>query len=313
MDSIFIVGVESVVGANLAAVLSDSSKVYTLGSIADVSIAGCESVDCPLDNQEAARRWTAAVRPSAIVVCGPGSHSTWQQGDSDFPQPGAINIPRIWARIANDFDCRLTLISSDAVFTGPWMFHREDSDGACPSAPAGILRQIEQDTWQLCPSALIVRTHAFGWTPESLGAGRIEQILHELKAETTGPCDYLRHATPILATDLAEILQQAWEAGLEGEYHIAGAERINPGRFVERLAVQFNLPSPLMQSSDNLGDLPEGFGRGECSLHTGKIRRALGIAMPTMAEGFSRFHEQLDNGYRDQLCSTAQPVHEKVA
>ena len=313
MDRIAIVGVESVVGANLAAALSDSSRVYTLGATPDVSIAGCESVVCRLDDPESARRWTASVRPSAIVVCGPGSHSTWQQDDADYPQPGAINIPRTWARVAGEFGCRLTLISSDAVFTGPWMFHKEDSDGACPSDPAGILRQIEQDTWQLCPSALIVRTHAFGWTPQSLGTGWIERILCELEAETAGLCDYLRHATPILATDLAEILQQAWEAGLEGEYHIAGAERINPGRFVERLADEFNLPTPLAQSADNLDDLPAGFGRGECSLHTAKIRRALGIAMPTIAEGFSRLREQRDNGYRDRLCSATQPVHEKVA
>jgi len=41
----------------------------------------------------------------------------------------------------------------------------------------------------------------------------------------------MRHSTPILATDFAEILERAYQQKLRGTYHLAGAERINPFRF----------------------------------------------------------------------------------
>ncbi len=193
------------------------------------------------------------------------------------------------------------------------MFHTEESDGFCSSAAARTIRKIEEDTWQLCPDALIVRTNAFGWSPNAADPGWIESTLEALQQGGAGPYDFLRHATPILATDLAAILVQAWFAELKGEYHIAGAERINPERFVERLADEFDLPAPSSPSFDSLGELPSGFGRGESSLHTGKIRRALDIAMPTIAEGLQKLHEQQHNGSRDRLSAPAVAVHEKVA
>lgn len=313
MDTILVVGAESVVGANLAARLSESNRVVALSPAPRIAIAGCEVIDCSSDDPEAARSRMASVRPSRIVLCDDGARSTWQHDDRLVPVPTAINTARMWARVAVEFDSRLTLISSDSVFTGPWMFHTEESDGICPSDPAGILRRIEQDTWQICPEALIVRTHAFGWAPESIGPGWIERTLDALESGAAGPYDYLRHATPMLATDLADVLVRAWEADLVGEFHIAGAERINPGRFVERLADEFQLPGPRNQPSEVLEELPTGFGRGECSLHTGKIRRALGVAMPTISEGLARLREQFEDGYRDQLSIPARPVHEKVA
>ncbi len=312
MQTIVVVGADTVVGANLAAILSDSFHVFAIGSTADVDIAGCESAAGPLDDDRSARRWMASVHPSHVVVCGAGAQSTWQQDETVVPTRDDINIGRTWARVAAEFECHLTLISSDAVFTGPWMFHREESEGICPSTPAGILRQIEQDTWQLCPDALIVRTHAIGWMPDSMGPGWIEQTLNQLNAGTAGPFDYLRHSTPILATELAKILVKAWEAGLEGEYHIAGSERINPGRFVERLAEQFQLPAP-KQPADCAGKLPTGFGVGESSLHTGKIREALGISMPTISDAFTQLREQCVNGFCDRLSAPAAGERQKVA
>ena len=128
-----------------------------------------------------------------------------------------------------------------------------------------------------------MRTNAYGWSPESAGRCWISETLADLKSHSAGPFDHLRYATPILTTDLTEILEQAWQNNLHGIYHVTGAERVNPNQFVEHLANEFGLPVPQPVNGNALSGRPTGFGRGETSLHTSKIRKDLNIAMPMLA------------------------------
>ena len=82
----------------------------------------------------------------------------------------------MWIDAAHEAGCRLTLISSDAIFTGPWMFHAENSHSLCTSTEASLLKQIEQHAADKSADALIVRTHAIGWQPGS-GHGWLETLL----------------------------------------------------------------------------------------------------------------------------------------
>ena len=317
METIVIAGIGSVVGANLAASLSDRFRVVGFSFSKPVVIEGCETACCPSGDEVAVRHWLESVKPEWILYCGAAADSTWknnQQTQSE-PSPGKpdVHSARIWARAARESNCRLTVISSDAVFTGPWMFHKENSTCLCDSLPARIIQSIEQITSQLCPGTLVVRTNAYGWMPQSVGPGWLETILEGLNLGTAGPFDYLSYATPILASDLGDILYQAYRQKLEGVYHIAGSERVNCNQFVERLADEFGLPLPQPVEGNTLMERPTGFGRGETTLHTSQIRKALGIAMPALTDGLQRLREQKHNGYCDRLAPEGQIVEEQVA
>src|SRR6185312_8297584 len=101
------------------------------------------------------------IQPSRIVLCGIGSESSWDE--SRRPQPTDVAQAKTWIDAAFSAGCHLTLISSDAIFTGPWMFHAENSHSICPSTESVLLRQIEQHAASTSADALIVRTHAIGW------------------------------------------------------------------------------------------------------------------------------------------------------
>jgi dTDP-4-dehydrorhamnose reductase len=193
------------------------------------------------------------------------------------------------------------------------MFHGETSRGLCHSRQARCLQAIEAATLEAHPAALVVRTNVFGWAPEACGPGWIERQLDGLQAGAAMRCDAVRHATPLLATDFAEVLLQAWQAGLTGVYHVGGAERTNPARFVERLACEFALTPPACGPAESLVERPRGFGCGETSLQTSGIRRALGISLPTLAEGLRRLCEQRDNGFRDRLNGRSESLVEQAA
>jgi len=300
VDTVLIAGLDSVAGINLAGYLADRYSVVGVSFSVPVSLEGCHSGYCPVQDENDIREWVESVRPDHLIYCGPASHSAWEAAESRQPDLDSIDIAANWAAAARDYGARLTVISSDAVFTGPWIFHDENSTCRCESRPARCVGRIEKSAARQCPGALIVRTHVFGWSHDE---GMIERIVAQLDAGNAGPFDYQRHATPILATDFAEVLEQAWDVGLDGTYHIAGAERINPNRFVRRLAEEFGLPSPHPVDGNRLLERPVGYGCGETSLHSMRLRRALGIAMPSIGEGLLRLREQRHNGFADALKS----------
>lgn len=289
VDSIFVVGTDTIAGANLATHWTDGGRSVN-GSKRDTHEPGVNPVSL-----EEARAQLAAARSDVVVYCGAASESAWSWPAISTAAEGDL---RIWARAARDLNCRFTYLSSDAVFTGPWLFHAEDSTHHCQSLEASRLRSMEELVQRIVPAALIVRTNTFGWSAD--GDGWIETLIAGLEDEEID-ADPVRHATPILATDLANILCRAHEEHLDGVLHIAGAERTSHAAFLRMLGDRFGLPTPAAPRSSVLATSATGFGRGETSLRTGRAKNVLNLAMPSLAEGLARLHGQNIDGFRNRL------------
>lgn len=303
MQTTVIAGVDSVVGANLLAELrSHASVAGIVTSGPAITLPGCSVEVCSDQSTEAVRRLLQRWKPSRLVVCGPGAASCWDE--SLRPTAAGAQQTRNWIEAAAVENLPLTLISSDAVFTGPWMFHPETSQSWCPSPEAVVLRQLEDYALEQSPQTLILRTHAFGWTPGDRG-GWLERMVDRLTTGHPLPVDCFRHASPILASDIPELLIRIWAEGLAGVYHLAGAERINPVTFLRKLAVQFGLPQPQFVTTESPASRVQGFGGGETSLQTRKLRRALGAGLPLLTEGLRRLYQQQESGYRALLQNAA--------
>jgi dTDP-4-dehydrorhamnose reductase len=175
------------------------------------------------------------------------------------------------------------------------------------------LRDLEETVLELCPGAFVVRTHAYGWNPIAESTGWIEGIVAALESERPGIFDCVPHATPILATDLAELLPPSWEAGLSGVHHIGGAERVSPHRFVCALARIFDLVPPRASVLAPAEVPSAAFGQGETSLRTQAIHRAIGRPMPMLSEGLQRLFEQKNDGFDRRFRGGRRPATSKVA
>ncbi len=300
MESVLVVGVDGVVGANLAAVLGERAAVSGVsrrpvdgwsGGLDVLANPGLAEIRAVLQRR----------RPARMIYCAASPDSCWTGAGLDA---AGLQAARLWVQAAGEVHSSVTLISSDAVFTGPWMFHAENSTSLCESASARLLRELESHVTTTRPDALIVRTHALGWAPTVSGAlpdSWIDRIVPALESGKTPPLDCVRHASPILATELAGVLQKAWSAGLNGIYHVAGAERTSPVQVAQRLAQQWRYPAPPRASREALIVPASGFGSGETSLQTRKIRRALGISLPLLQDSLQKLYDQACNGYRDRL------------
>lgn len=312
MDKLIIAGVDTILGGNMAAWLSDRFEIIGLTSGPKVQIAGCKTTQIPSRDPQAIQAWMAAERPDWLVYCGPWTESAWtaQQDSGSFLKATESVLP--WVKGAQSVGCASTVISSDAVFTGPWMFHDEASDHFCATPAAQSLRQMEEAIAAISPSTMVVRSHVFGWSPLAQTEGFIEQTLSHMYAGRRLNLDCVRHATPILATDLAEVLEQAYSAGLTGLYHIGGAERLNPYRLGTLLANAFGCPYTPAAPLEPLTERCSQFGSGETSLQSLKIRKSLGCSLPLISEGLERLHAQSLNGYRDQFGSQNPQIQEQL-
>ncbi|MCA9080836.1 MAG: sugar nucleotide-binding protein [Planctomycetaceae bacterium] len=309
MESLLVVGVDTVVGANVAASLAGRYRVSVWASQHRYDIANCDV----LDPADAPHQLISQVRPDWVLHCGPAARSAWDPRSKPLITEHMVDDARSWAEASRQAGAAFTMISSDAVFTGPWMFHEEESPGLCHSLQAITIRASEEQVCEVCPEALIVRTNVFGWSPDPRRAGWVETMLAEIEARRIVEQDHVRHSTPILATDLAEILDRAHQEELAGVYHVGGAERISPLKFAQRLADQFDRPWLALRRETTLNEPAHGFGAGECSLQTKKIRKALCVAMPLLSESLSRLEAQHVNGYREQLTGAATPVQLRAA
>lgn len=308
VETILVAGVDSMIGANLAACLSGHQPIIGAAFRTEVAVPGCRSEVCRSSSVDAVRRLLDQATVDRVVYCGPGAEPSWSAA---APAEGDVLRVESWLSALDGHPAPFTLISSDAVFTGPWMFHSENSQSHCCSAEAEILRRIEDAVIARRPEALVLRTHAFGWSPWR--DGWMEQLIDQLERGQLLPLDCVRHASPILVTDLIAVLQKAWQSGLTGTYHVAGAERINPVQFARKLSHVFALPFATVAGTETLTNRAEGFGRGEMSLQTRKIRRALGLGLPLLAEGLQRLHEQIEDGYRHRLHASDSTPRIRVA
>jgi len=304
VKTFLVVGVETIAGANIAAAFAEKYSVTTWASQAGYEIANCDALDHRLSPSDA----VAASEADILVYCGPAARSSWEPQTKSLTNDTILIDLQLWANAAQSSGMRFVMVSSDAVFTSPWLFHDEESHGLCGSYQAQVIRAAEDHLLEVAPEALILRTNIFGWSPAGDDTGWIETLIRDVETKRIVQQDHVRHAAPILATDFADILDRACQEELTGIYHVAGAERINPLQFTQRLADRFDLPWLAMRRESSLTELPQGFGEGECSLQTKKIRKDLCVAMPLLSEGLERLCEQAENGFRDKLFPKPKPA-----
>jgi dTDP-4-dehydrorhamnose reductase len=216
------------------------------------------------------------------------------------------------AQAAADLEARLLLISSDRVFAGPRMFH-DEAEPVSDDPQAQSLRCIEQGALSIDGNqerVLVVRTNAFGWSIQGNSfAERTWRVLDEGRSVELSTATF---ATPILISDLAEVLLRCLRARLSGVVHIGGAERTSPFRFGQELAMAAGFDPRLVKSSSEAED-EHAVQCCETSLGTRLVRRELDIALPLLRESVARFADQVTSGYRAQLLASAESAMAKAA
>ena len=305
MQKLLIHGIDTLVGANFALALRDRFEIVGLAASDDWQLAGCQTMGCDPGGAEQVAQHVQAIAPQAIVSCGPLAQGSWDlSAEARIDSAREVGVVRALAQAAEQTRAHLTVLSTDAQFAGPRMFHSESSAATAAGPAADAARALA--TALAASKALVIRSHVYGWSPAGSQACFAQRVWEQLSTGGCSAVDARRYATPILASDLAELYKKSLEARLTGVYHITGAERTNQYRFAAELAVAFGFTGRQV----NLV-APEFAARAyvdETSLNTRAIRRALETPLPMLREGLSRWATEALLGRRDELDANQRSI-----
>ena len=290
MEKLLIRGIDTLIGSNLALALSDRVEVVGLASDSSFQLAGGKSIACDLDNSDETSYHVLAEAPALTIYCGPLSAASWDflpESQPDGEHEG--RLAKAFAHAAAKAQSACVIVTTDALFAGPRMFHAETSRRTADHHVAQAASACEQAVAE--SAALIVRTHAYGWSPAGAASCFAERVSEQLASGAICHVDAQNHATPILASDLAELIWRATQAGLTGVYHATGAERTSQYRFAAELAAALGLTGrqTQLETSTRLDQRPFVV---ETSLNTRALRRALELPLPMLRDGLYKFAEQ---------------------
>ncbi|HEY2760041.1 MAG TPA: sugar nucleotide-binding protein [Pirellulales bacterium] len=302
-NRVLIIGVDTLAGCNLALSWADRCELIGISRDRSFQLEGCRVV--PLDAHVTSEIADVAADelPSLIVYCGAAARSSWDWNDEvdfDLESRRAEAI----CQAARNIGCPLTMVTTDTVFTGPQMFQREDHD-------LWIARDDRSRSWVrgvelrfLEASALVVRSHLYGWGPS--GWSYAEQLQTAIEENRPFRASGNRYATPILASDFAVLLWAAHHRQLSGLYHLGGAQRCSGWEFAIELAMALGMPwkggSPsLGLRADEETREKSRLSDEESSLDSRKLQREMHISIPMLREGVERFVAQATNGHRDRV------------
>lgn len=273
MNRILIVGSDSVTGTSIASHLSSQSEVKTLS---------LSTQSGPQTRQRSLIEsfgFADAADFDTIIFCGGAAGSSW---NADF---GCFDVEKNWlskcAEFANNIKAQLVYISSDAVFSGPWVFH---TDGDNPGSNSRTAKAILK--WEgVAASAtehLIVRCNVLG-----LGAaGFLTSLVDTLEENRDACVDAGTSSTILLSNDFARTLLECVRQEMTGQVNIAGGERTTPFLFATQLAGQLGSTSTILANS-------AGGLKGQ-SLRCDRLREQSSGCFPLMKETHDKLVQILD-------------------
>jgi dTDP-4-dehydrorhamnose reductase len=191
---------------------------------------------------------------------------------------------------------RLGHISTDSVFDGARGGYSEDD---LPN-PLGVYSKTKLDgeraVLAVDPSAVVARVNLFGWGIS--GKRSLAEFFFNNLAigkPVMGFTDV--YFCPILANDMADVLEKIFTHQLSGLFHLVGADCLTKYEFGVRIAQRFGFDESLIQPASVKDAGLKAVRSPNLTLRTDKLAKALGETLPGIEGGLERLYKLYQEGY----------------
>lgn len=291
MTGWLITGASGFLGANLGWALTGTATRIGISRAAPPN--GTVDAHFPIDitDADSLRQVILTTRPSVIVHTAALSSHEACEVDPLLARQINVTASRDIADIAAAVGSRFIYVSTDAVFPG-YRGHYAETDETEPFSVYGETKLLgEQAVLGANPSALVVRTNFFGWSP----SGRrsiLEFFVTALRdgRQVPGYPDFI--VTSTYVQDLAHSLQQlAAMPSVSGLLHVASSDARSKYQFSQEVAAAFGLNGAIIAERSAAGEHSTSRARN-ISLNCTLAESVLGMLMPTQRAGLERAHTQ---------------------
>ena len=283
-QTLLLTGATGFLGRRLAIDMAGAWRVVGASRTA----AGPDSAFLDLASADSVRSVFDAVRPAAVVHSGAIAGPDACEQDPDMARRVNADSTRLLAELCGRSGAKLILISTDLVFDGEKGRYAEDDAPRPLSVYGRVKLEAEEAALERAPGAVVVRiAAAYG----RLLGGR-PCFVDEMRAALSrgGPVTAFtdQWRSPTAADGMAEVLLRLLaEPGLEGVFHWGGADRSTRYETAMALCRAFGYDDRLVRPARMNDKRTPAPRPRDSSLDSTRLSAALGIAPPTLAEGFA--------------------------
>ncbi len=313
MDRLVVTGVDSLMGRHVAATLCDRFEVIGLWQRVAVDLPGCQTEHVAWDQLDQLTARLDDLDPDWVVHCGPIARGAWDELPDWLDEIEAHQVPfaRALLEWTGENESELTVLSTDAVFAGPRLFHAENS----PPAGGGPLASLACEVESVLEGthALIVRSHPYGMSWPHEPPCFVEWMWNNFSEGKVVALDPERHATPVPATAVAELLIEAYEKQMQGLLHLGGSERVNAFRLGAELSVIGGFSGKLVRFKPSHNTERYQTLMCETSLNVWRARRVLKQVPPAVRDGLATFCREMTHGLGHATVESGLRLYKRVA
>lgn len=289
---IYITGIAGMLGYNLYQTLKDRARITGTDLIA-VDIAGLSYQKISLFDRDLIEKHIEEIRPDVLIHTAALVNVDECEEEPAYARRLNTEVTAQLAEICRRHAVRMVYISTDAVFDGRDETLYTEEDAANPVNVYGRTKLDGEAAVLRYPEHLVLRTNIYGRNiqkKQSFG----EWIYHALKRDETLKLFTDIDFSPILVTELAELIYKMCQNNLCGLYHACGTGCMTKYAFGVKLKEIFRIKSgTILPAECSAAHL-----KAERSRHMGmsnqKLTAALGTAIRTPEESIEEFYRLME-------------------
>ncbi len=295
MTRLLVTGASGLLGSNI---VREASQVYDVTGVVYRNPLELEGVDirkADLSDPDNAYALIQEAKPDWIIHCAADTSIDELESAPERAMRGNVEMTRNLAHACAKAGAQFLYVSTDSVFAGddgPY------SESDIPD-PRNVYAQSKLDGEAVAieelPEALIVRTNLFGRSATQKRS-LAEWFLSNLKEGVPGPGCIDVYFSPVYAPKLAEIFFQMLNKGMNGLYHVPGADCVSKYEFGVRLARTFRFETDLIQRAESGERDWQAQRPKRTCLDGSKLVGELYLELPALNDGLELFRVDIQNG-----------------
>lgn len=289
---LYITGIAGLLGNNIVKKLVNRCEITGV-DILDLDIPNVTYEKFSLYDKDKLRKHVAQVKPDVLIHTAAAVNVDECEENPEWAYKLNEEVTRDIADICNELGIKLVYISSDAVFDGESDELYKETDEVNPLNVYAKTKLGGEKYVLSYEKNLVFRTNIYGqniqdkksfgeWIVSSLEEGKTLNMFEDI--------DF----SPILVSDLAEIIYKALQADLSGIYHVCATGCISKYEFGVKMKEIFDLHTGNINKSQS----ETMHFKAKRSKHMGmsneKIRKALEIKIRTPEESIREFKRLYD-------------------
>ena len=230
------------------------------------------------------------IRPSCVINCANLAGGVdFCESHPDLAREFHLEANISIAKLCDEYDSRMVLMSTDYVFDGKNAPYKED-DKPNPLNVYGRLK-LEAEQWlmnNVGEHTIVRTTNVFGWDPKTVTPNYMMSLYRTIKANKQFRAPSFLWGNPTYVDDLASAIIELCSVKMNGVFHVIGSSFINRYDWAIKACRIAGWDESLVIEVNNIPDnmVPRPL---ISNLDTGKFRSLCQTKLSDVDDGIKRF------------------------